>query len=87
MSATRLIFGFHAVTSRLRQNPDSIKEIFFDEGRNDQRIRSLINIAETQKVSLIACDSDRLDKMAGSRRHQGVAAAIDAFSAYVSIDD
>ncbi|MBX3629666.1 MAG: 23S rRNA (guanosine(2251)-2'-O)-methyltransferase RlmB [Nitrosomonas sp.] len=87
MSATRLIFGFHAVTSRLRQNPDSIKEIFFDEGRNDQRIRSLTNIAETQKVSLIACDSDRLDKMAGSRRHQGVAAAIDAFSTYVSIDD
>ncbi len=87
MSATRLIFGFHAVTSRLRQNPDSIKEIFFDEGRNDQRIRSLMSIAEAQKVSLIACDSDRLDRMAGSRRHQGVAAAIDAAAVYVSVDD
>jgi 23S rRNA (guanosine2251-2'-O)-methyltransferase len=87
MSATRLIFGFHAVTSRIRQNPDSIKEIFFDEGRDDQRIRSLISIAEARKVALIACDADRLNRMAGSRRHQGVAAMIDSFSTYVSVDD
>lgn len=87
MSATRLIFGFHAVTSRIRQNPDSIKEIFFDEGRDDQRIRSLISSAESRKVALIACDADRLDRMAGSRRHQGVAAVIDARSVYVSVED
>lgn len=87
MSATRLIFGFHAVTSRIRQNPDSIKEIFFDEERDDQRIRSLISSAESRKVALIACDADRLDRMAGSRRHQGVAAMIDARHAYVSVDD
>jgi 23S rRNA (guanosine2251-2'-O)-methyltransferase len=87
MSATRLIFGFHAVTGRIRQNPDSIKEIFFDEARDDQRIRSLLSIAEARKVALIACDADRLNRMAGSRRHQGVAAVIDSASMYVSVDD
>ncbi|MCB1936728.1 MAG: 23S rRNA (guanosine(2251)-2'-O)-methyltransferase RlmB [Nitrosomonas sp.] len=87
MSATRLIFGFHAVISRLRQNPDSIKEVFIDEARHDQRIRSLISMTQVRKIQLISCDSDRLDRMAGSRRHQGVAATVDTALAYVSLDD
>jgi len=87
MSATRLIFGFHAVISRLRQNPDSIKEVFVDETRNDQRIRSLIGMTQAQKIQLISCDSGRLDRMAGSRRHQGVAASINTALTYVGIDD
>jgi 23S rRNA (guanosine2251-2'-O)-methyltransferase len=87
MPSTRLIFGFHAVTSRLRQNPDSIKEIYIDATRSDQRIRGLIKLAEAQKIHLISCESQRLMKMAGNRRHQGVAANIDAARGYVDIND
>jgi 23S rRNA (guanosine2251-2'-O)-methyltransferase len=87
MVATRLIFGFHAVISRLRQNPDSIREIYIDAARADQRIRSLMTLAETHKIRLISCEQNRLEKMAGSRRHQGVAATIDPGSSYVSIED
>lgn len=87
MSATRLIFGFHAVASRLKQNPASIKEIFVDDGRNDQRIRNLISLAESRRVRLITCNHDRLEKMAGNRRHQGVAANIDSAASYLSLGD
>lgn len=91
MSNTRLIFGFHAVTSRLRQNPDSIKEVFLDAARRDQRARDLAKLAESQGVRLIACDDARLTSMAGaeysSARHQGVAANIDATRSHVDIED
>ncbi|MDH5480312.1 MAG: 23S rRNA (guanosine(2251)-2'-O)-methyltransferase RlmB [Nitrosomonas sp.] len=87
MSSTRLIFGFHAVTSRLRQNPDSIKEIYIDATRSDQRIRGLIKLAESQKIHLISSEPQRLTSMAGSCRHQGVAAKIDTSRSYVDIYD
>ena len=87
MSNIRLIFGFHAVISRLRQNPDSIKEIFLDANRRDQRARDLIKLAEAEEIRLIACDNARLDSMAGSRRHQGVTANIDVTRHHVAIDD
>ncbi|SFE66903.1 23S rRNA (guanosine(2251)-2'-O)-methyltransferase RlmB [Nitrosomonas sp. Nm166] len=87
MSSTRLIFGFHAVTSRLRQNPDSIKEIFIDTARDDQRARSLINLAETRKIQLTPCEGSRLANMTGTNRHQGVVANIDSARNYIDIDD
>ncbi len=87
MSNIRLIFGFHAITSRLRQNPASIKEIFLDAERRDQRARDLAKLAETQEVRLISCDNTRLAAMAGGARHQGVAANIDASRTHVDIDD
>ena len=63
MSNIRLIFGFHAITSRLRQNPSSVKEIFLDSGRRDQRARDLIKLTEAQKIHLILCDGARLGAM------------------------
>ncbi|MDP1559268.1 MAG: 23S rRNA (guanosine(2251)-2'-O)-methyltransferase RlmB [Nitrosomonas sp.] len=87
MSNFRLIFGFHAINSRLRQNPDSIKELFIDANRRDQRARDLIKLAEAEKVRVIACDNSRLDSMVGNRRHQGITANIDSTRQHVTIDD
>jgi 23S rRNA (guanosine2251-2'-O)-methyltransferase len=87
MSNTRPIFGFHAVTSRLRQNPDSIKEIYFDANRRDQRARELIKLAEFKNIRLISCDQERLDKITGNNRHQGVTAVVDTTRGYLSIED
>lgn len=87
MSNTRLIFGFHAVTSRLRQNPDSIREVFLDSARRDQRVRDLTKLAETQSIRLIFCDEARLAAMSGSTRHQGVAANIDTNRHHIDLED
>ncbi|HET7061765.1 MAG TPA: 23S rRNA (guanosine(2251)-2'-O)-methyltransferase RlmB [Nitrosospira sp.] len=87
MSSTRFIFGFHAIVSRLRQNPESIKQVFLDSGRNDQRARDLCNLAEAQGVRLIYCDETRLAGIAGEARHQGVAASIDPTRSHVVIED
>ncbi|MBW8902347.1 MAG: 23S rRNA (guanosine(2251)-2'-O)-methyltransferase RlmB, partial [Massilia sp.] len=38
----KMIFGFHAVTSRLRHEASSVEEIFVDAGRQDRRMHDLI---------------------------------------------
>ena len=87
MSSNRLMFGFHAITSRVRQNPASVKEIFLDSSRRDPRARDLVALAENNGVKLISCVSSRLAGMAQGARHQGVAAWIDPAHSYVDVDD
>ena len=87
MSNIRLIFGFHAITSRLRQNPRSVKEIYLDSTRRDQRARDLIKLTEAQKLHLILCDGARLGAMSGGTSHQGVAANIDTTYNHIDIED
>jgi len=78
MADLRLIYGFHAVTSRIRQNPDGVVEIYLQAQRQDPRMRELIKLAEANGVRMIPIEAARLDGMAGSRPHQGVAARVDA---------
>lgn len=87
MTDTRLIHGFHAVTARLRQTPEDVKEIFVAEGRQDGRGRDLIKTAEAAGVRVLPVDSQRLDGMSGSARHQGVVARVAATRKHLTLDD
>ena len=70
----KTLLGFHAVTSRLRQKPDTVSEIYVDASRNDGRAKDLRKMAEAAGVRVIPVDAKRLDGMAGGTRHQGVVA-------------
>lgn len=74
--ATILIYGFHAVTSRLRVNPGSIEEIFVDAARQDPRARDLLESAKQLGLRILQVDGKRLDGIAGGPRHQGIAARV-----------
>lgn len=74
--AAILIYGFHAVTSRLRVNPGSIEEIFVDAARQDPRARDLVESAKQLGLRIMQVDSKRLDGIAGGPRHQGIAARV-----------
>lgn len=87
MAETRIIHGFHAVTARIRQNADSVSEIYVDAQRRDPRARELLKLAETQGVRVVAVDSKRLDGMAGNARHQGVAARVSTDQRVQHLDD
>lgn len=80
MTQSVLIHGFHAVTSRLRQNAESVQEIYFDQGRHDQRSRDLLQQAEASGVKTLQVSRQRLDSMAGDK-HQGVVAKVSALAA------
>lgn len=74
MSELRLIYGFHAVTSRLRQQAAAVKELYLDQSRNDRRAKDLAQLAVERGVRVMLVDGARLDGMTQHARHQGVVA-------------
>ena len=70
----KMLAGFHAVTARLRQRPETVDEIYIDATRNDGRARDLRELAARLNVSVMPVDAKRLDGMSGGARHQGVVA-------------
>ncbi len=82
-----LIFGFHAVSGRIRQNPKSILEVYLAEGRRDARTKQLASLLEIHKIKVNVVDAARLDGMIGSGRHQGVIAKVDDSRSYVALED
>jgi 23S rRNA (guanosine2251-2'-O)-methyltransferase len=83
----RVVFGFHAVLSRVRADPSSVLEIFLDETRNDARARDLASAAERAGVHLMRVPTKRLDGFYGGGRHQGVVARVQAKDLGQTLDD
>lgn len=87
MSETSLIYGFHAVLSRLRASPASIQEIYLHHERHDKRAQDLLQVAQEAGVRVIMSDRARLDGMLGSGRHQGVVARVTSVKLPLDIDE
>ena len=87
MNAPRLLFGFHALTVRLKTAPDSIIELYADVARRDQRMRQFLERARATGVRLIESDDARLQQLCGTHRHQGVAAKVKPVPLAKSLDD
>jgi 23S rRNA (guanosine2251-2'-O)-methyltransferase len=81
------LVGFHAVTSRLRQRPETVTEIYVDAERNDARVKDLRELAKRLNVRVIAVDMKRLDGMTGGVRHQGVVAQAEPLNMPQFIED
>ena len=73
-----VIYGFHAVTARIRHRPKSIRELVVDANRHDPRLKRLLQEAAGKGVIVHSGASKRLDDMVGSSRHQGIVAFVDA---------
>jgi 23S rRNA (guanosine2251-2'-O)-methyltransferase len=86
MSA-KILFGFHAVTVRLKTAPQSIVEVHVDATRRDQRMRQFVERAKEAGVRLVDSDDERLHKLCGTHRHQGVVARVQPSEQKHSLDD
>jgi 23S rRNA (guanosine2251-2'-O)-methyltransferase len=78
MPRTRTLHGFHAVTARLRQRPQSVVDIYVATSRRDARVRQLLAAAAAHGHAVHAADDARLREIAGTDRHQGVVAIVTA---------
>ena len=88
MSEERVIYGFHSITSLIRIDPLSIKEIFIDEYRTDGRVGDLMKLIEIHKIKYHLSNKERLDGFVASQKHQGVVAKIyEVKDKYVTIED
>lgn len=82
-----LLFGFHAVSSRIRQHPQSVLEVYLDSSRRDPRIKQLASLLEAHKIKLHYLDSARLTGLIGNARHQGVVAKVEDARQYLALED
>ena len=87
MKEPRVVFGFHAILSRLRAQPASVLEIYLDESRNDARGRDLAAAAERAGVKLMRVPTKRLDGFYGGGRHQGVVARVEVKDLSKTLDE
>ena len=85
--SAQILFGFHAVTVRLKSAPKSVIEIHVETSRRDQRMRQFVERARDAGAKLIDSDDERLQKLCGSHRHQGVVARVEPIAISHSLDD
>ncbi|MDR5804985.1 23S rRNA (guanosine(2251)-2'-O)-methyltransferase RlmB [Caballeronia sp. LZ001] len=74
MSRLKVLYGFHAVTARLRADASSIEEVLYDPSRKDRRMQDFLRTAKEAGVRLISAEESRLFGLAGTIQHQGVVA-------------
>jgi 23S rRNA (guanosine2251-2'-O)-methyltransferase len=82
-----VLFGFHAVTVRLKTAPDSVVEVHLDAQRRDARMRAFAQRATAAGARLVDSDDARLTRLAGNARHQGVVALVRPLPQRHSLDD
>ncbi|MBA3624198.1 MAG: 23S rRNA (guanosine(2251)-2'-O)-methyltransferase RlmB [Methylibium sp.] len=87
MSPTRILFGFHAVSIRLKTAPGSVVELYVDGTRRDMRMKQFLERAREAGVRLLESDELRLQALSGTHRHQGVVAKVAPLPVSKSLDD
>ena len=83
----QVLYGFHAVTVRLKTAPESVVELHLDTQRRDARMRSFAQRATEAGARVVDSDDKRLSSLAGTDRHQGVVALVKPLPARHSLDD
>ena len=74
MARLKVLYGFHAVTARVRHDASSVEDVYYDATRKDRRMTEFLHAAKEAGVRLIAADETRLWGLAHTERHQGVVA-------------
>jgi 23S rRNA (guanosine2251-2'-O)-methyltransferase len=72
--AYELILGIHAVLSALRHDPENVRELRVDRGRQDARMRELRALAARLGIPVREVEKAALKRQANSERYQGVIA-------------
>ena len=85
--STKVLFGFHAVTVRLKTAPESVAEIHLDAARRDARMRQFAERAQAAGARIVESDDERLTRLAGTARHQGVVARVTPLAPRHSLDE
>ncbi|MDR0274464.1 MAG: 23S rRNA (guanosine(2251)-2'-O)-methyltransferase RlmB [Burkholderiaceae bacterium] len=87
MASQQVLFGFHAVSVRLKAAPASVVEVFADPARRDARMKQFLARAAEAGVRVIEADAARLSGLAGGAAHQGVVARVRPLERQNSLDD
>ena len=76
------LYGLHAVQAALERAPQSVETLWVDAKRHDQRISSILQLAEAADIPVHSVGKRELEAMALDGRHQGVVARAAAPKVY-----
>ena len=76
MAKPEYYYGVHSVESLLELEPERVLTLFALKGRDDQRLKRVLELAEPFGISVQQASRDSLEKLAGQPYHQGVVAAV-----------
>jgi len=71
---THRVAGLHSVRAALHHGADRIQLVWFDAGRRDRRLGTLIGELKGSGVRLQAVDKQELGRLAPQANHQGIVA-------------
>ncbi len=80
-----IIEGRNAVLEALRSGK-TLDKLYVQEGSGDEAVKRIVREAKKQGAAIKSVDKERLDGLAGNRKHQGVAACVAAYE-YAKVDD
>ncbi|HBC68900.1 MAG: 23S rRNA (guanosine(2251)-2'-O)-methyltransferase RlmB [Duodenibacillus sp.] len=87
MSKQVVLAGFHAVNSRVRTKPETVRIVYIDAARRDKRMHECRQKIEQAGVKVVQADARRLDGMAPDIPHQGIVALADSVDVSMSFDE
>lgn len=76
MGEGSLIFGLHAVEAALKQDAESIEQLWCDKQRRDKRLQGVLQLAAKRGVKPQQLSRAELDKLAPGGKHQGIVAQV-----------
>lgn len=74
MAQQEWLFGIHALESVINREPQRLIELFVLKGRDDEKLRNIINQARRFGVSVQFVQRKTLDDKVNGEQHQGVVA-------------
>ncbi len=74
MKNTQMIYGFHAIESLIKKNPEDINKIWIDEKRKDKRVQSILKLIKENKIKHEQADRNTLNEKSKTEKNQGIVA-------------
>ena len=74
MSQAQWIYGYHALRVALLTSPDMIVQLYLQSGQQDDRMKTIAQLAKQQGITISQTSSAALSQMANGQVHQGMIA-------------
>ena len=84
--APNVVYGIHAVEELLKKRAHEVDRVYFESDRTSAPLFSLLKMCRKERLSCQHMPASKLDDIAGTSKHQGVA-AVCSVKAYSSVQD
>ena len=80
------VFGIHAINALIKRSPERFIELWLLKGRDDERLKPIINLARKYGIPTQLANRKVLDDKSEGEQHQGVVARVKAGKTYTEAD-